>query len=67
MANIDVVGVTFNKNGRKYYFLPNNLKLREGLTVIVETERGLQFGYVVELTTLKFDFQGPDIYQSQEL
>ncbi|MBQ1495781.1 MAG: stage 0 sporulation protein [Bacilli bacterium] len=52
MANIDVVGVTFNKNGRKYYFLPNNLKLREGLTVIVETERGLQFGYVVELTTL---------------
>ena len=35
MANIDVVGVTFNKNGIKYYFLPNNLKLREGLTFIV--------------------------------
>ncbi len=52
MANIEVVGVTFNKNGRKYYFLPNNLKLREGLTVIVETERGLQFGYVTEITTL---------------
>ena len=52
MEEINVAGVTFTKFGRKYYFLTNDLNLREGLTVIVETERGLQFGYVVELTTI---------------
>ena len=50
---MDVAGVTFSKYGRKYYFLTNGLTLREGLTVIVETERGLQFGYVVELTKIE--------------
>ena len=49
MNNIKVAGVTFAKYGRKYYFDVNGLNLKEGLTVIVETERGLQFGYVVEL------------------
>lgn len=53
MQEIDVVGVTFTKYGRKYYFLTNQLILRKGLTVIVETERGLQFGYVVEVTKIK--------------
>ena len=50
---IDVVGVTFEKNGRKYYFSPNNLDLKLGLSVIVETERGLQFGYIEEITKIK--------------
>ena len=53
MQELEVAGVTFTKYGRKYYFLTNNLELREGLTVIVKTERGLQFGYVVELTKIK--------------
>ena len=53
MEEIEVVGVNFTKYGRKYYFLTNGLKLKEGLTVIVETERGLQFGYVVEVTKIK--------------
>ena len=53
MQELDVAGVTFAKYGRKYYFLTNGLNLKEGLTVIVETERGLQFGYVVELTKIK--------------
>ena len=48
MKEIDVVGVTFTKFGRKYYFDSNSLDLKEGLTIIVETERGLQFGYIVE-------------------
>lgn len=48
MSNtVKVVGVTYKKGGRKYYFDINNLNLRKGLTVIVETERGLQFGYIV--------------------
>ena len=52
MEEIKVAGVNFNKNGRKYYFLINDLNVKEGLTVIVETERGLQFGYIVEIKTV---------------
>ena len=44
---VNVVGVTFKKYGKKYYFDCHNLKLKKNLTVIVETERGLQFGTVV--------------------
>ena len=44
---INVVGVTFKKYGKKYYFNCKNLNLRKKITVIVETERGLQFGTVV--------------------
>ena len=44
---VNVVGVTFKKYGKKYYFNCGNLKLKKKLTVIVETERGLQFGTVV--------------------
>lgn len=44
---VEVVGVSFKKGGRKYFFDTNKLNLRKNLTVIVETERGLQFGYIV--------------------
>ena len=44
---VEVVGVTFKDKGRIYYFLPRNLKLKKNVTVVVETERGLQFGKVV--------------------
>lgn len=44
---VNVVGVTFKKYGKKYYFNARNLKLKKKITVIVETERGLQFGTVV--------------------
>ena len=44
---VDVVGVTFKDKGRIYYFSPRNLKLKKNITVVVETERGLQFGKVV--------------------
>lgn len=43
---IDVVGIVLKKGGKIYYFSPKNLKLKKGLEVIVETERGLQYGYV---------------------
>lgn len=43
-----VVGVSFKENGRLYYFKNNILKLAKGDFVIVETEKGLQFGFVVQ-------------------
>lgn len=42
-----VVGVKFFNSKRIYYFSVNNLLLKTGMDVIVETERGLQFGEVV--------------------
>lgn len=45
---IDVVGVTFKDKGRMYYFDPNGYTIRENVTVIVETEQGMQFGKVVK-------------------
>ena len=43
---IEVVGVSFKKNGKIYYFSPNGLELKKGISVIVKTERGLQYGTV---------------------
>lgn len=42
-----VVGVTFRKVGKVYYFDPGELELREGDFVIAETARGVEFGEVV--------------------
>ena len=44
---INVVGIVFKKFGKKYYFDARDLNLKKNITVIVETERGLQFGTVV--------------------
>jgi cell fate regulator YaaT (PSP1 superfamily) len=51
---VEVVGVSFKERGRLYYFLMNNLFLKKNLTVIVQTEKGLQFGKV-ETDIVKFD------------
>ena len=51
---IEVVGVSFKKQGKIYYFLPKGLKLTNGKSVIVKTERGLQFG-TVELENTEID------------
>lgn len=45
---IEVVGINFKNGGKVYYFSPGKYKLKEGITVIVETEQGTQFGKVVE-------------------
>lgn len=42
-----VVRIAFKENGPSYYFLLNNLKVKKKDYVIVETERGLQYGQVV--------------------
>ena len=44
---MSVVGVKFNDKGKKYFFESGNIDLKENITVIVETEKGLQFGLVV--------------------
>ena len=43
---ITIVGVRFKQAGKVYYFDPNGLSLSEGMNVIVETARGLEFGTV---------------------
>lgn len=40
------IGVEFKKGGKQYTFYDNDLKLSIGDGVVVETERGLQFGHV---------------------
>lgn len=42
----EVVGVKFINSNRVYYFSTNKLKLKNKDKVIVETEKGLQFGIV---------------------
>lgn len=43
---IQVVGISLKEKGKIYYFSPNNFSLKKGVTVIVETEKGIQFGKV---------------------
>lgn len=43
---IEVTEVTFKSGGRSYYFDSNGFKLKKNVTVIVETDQGLQFGKV---------------------
>lgn len=43
----EVIGVRFRTAGKIYFFLPNNNKIKAGDHVIVETVRGVEYGYVV--------------------
>ena len=44
---IKVIGVRFRQAGKIYYFSPGKLKINRGDHVIVETARGVEYGYVV--------------------
>lgn len=44
---IDVVGIKLNNSTKTYYFMPNNIDIKLGDNVIVETEQGLQYGQAV--------------------
>lgn len=44
---IKVVGVRFKKAGKIYYFSPEELNIKKGNYVIVETARGIEFGECV--------------------
>lgn len=59
-----VYGVTFNNKGKIYNFKTYDLECPINVTVIVETEKGLQFGKVVkevELENSKYDDNLKDI------
>ena len=44
---VKVVGVRFRNAGKIYYFGPGKLDIHAGMHVIVETARGVEYGYVV--------------------
>jgi len=44
--NVEVIGVRFKKTGKVYYFDPDGMKIEKDSHVIVETVRGIEFGYV---------------------
>lgn len=44
---ITVIGVRFRTAGKIYYFDPAGRKIKIGDRVIVETARGIEYGYVV--------------------
>lgn len=45
---MNIYGVKFDDNGRMYYFNGHDLKINNNVCVIVETEKGLQYGKVIE-------------------
>lgn len=42
-----VIGVRFRNAGKVYYFAPGKLRICQGDHVVVETARGVEYGYVV--------------------
>jgi cell fate regulator YaaT (PSP1 superfamily) len=42
-----VVGISFKRAGKIYYFDPNGITLKEGDLVVAETARGMEFGEVM--------------------
>ena len=42
---INVIGVRFRTAGKIYFFDPQKLNIRKGEHVIVETARGVEYGY----------------------
>ncbi len=43
----EIIGVRFRQAGKVYYFDPAGLEIKQGQHVIVETARGVEYGYVV--------------------
>lgn len=56
-----VVGISFKPEGKIYFFNNNGFELKNGDSVIVETERGLQFG-IVEL----FEVKNKDVNENRK-
>ena len=43
----EVIGVRFRRNGKVYYFDPRDNEIELGTKVIVETSKGVEYGWVV--------------------
>ncbi len=46
-GKVKVVGVRFRTAGKIYYFDPGEFELSRGMHVVVETARGMEYGFVV--------------------
>lgn len=44
---VTIIGVRFRKTGKVYYFSPGDFHIEAGEHVIVETVRGVEYGYVI--------------------
>lgn len=42
----EIIGVKFKKEGKTYYFAPNGFMLKKDDKVIVDTSRGMEYGFV---------------------
>ncbi len=47
-GNVEIIGVRFKDAGKIYYFAPGGIIVEAGQCVIVETARGLEYGFVAE-------------------
>lgn len=43
---VEVIGIRFKEAGKVYYFAPGNIQFTENDAAIVETARGVEFGFV---------------------
>ena len=67
-----IVGVKLTENGKVYYFDSSDVNVKENSTVIVETEKGKQYGTVVkfipdELVDKRIDYKNVDIALNKEI
>ena len=47
-GDVEIIGVKFRDAGKVYYFSPGEIRAEAGEFVIVETARGVEYGYVSE-------------------
>ena len=52
---IEIIGVRFKSGGKQYYFDPQGLEVEEGQGVIVETARGVEFGWCAKANSYVSD------------
>ena len=57
---MNIYGVKFSDKGKVYYFNAHDLKINNNVCVIVETEKGLQYGKVTEKVK---DFNSKDTFK----
>ena len=59
---MNIVEVFFENNRSSSFFRNDNLKIKNNLTVIVDTDRGLQFGKVIKIVDDVSKFNEVDLY-----
>ncbi len=58
---MNIYEVSFKDNGRTYYYNGNRLKIPNQVTVVVETDKGVQFGKVVKKVDNKQFFESNNL------